>query len=180
MNHLRRVAVPAWVMVAILVVFPILDLVQGVWPVRMGDVSWRVASVGLFSRAMLTPILGLVVAYAAALLLEQRRVVRTMAVLNGLMTVVLLAVLGFYALDAVELRARLASENRNYDLGIGFSFLKYGFGLAMLLVLTVSEWRTAGTMRRGSRRQAESGGVVFRAGDRTAEASADAEPVEGD
>ncbi len=137
-------------MVAILIVFPALDLVQGVWPVRVGDVSWRVASVGLFSRAMLTPILGLVLAYAAALLLEHRRFVRTMAVLNGLFTVTLLAVLGFYALDALELRARLAAENRNYDIGIAFSFVKYAFALVVLLVLTVSEWRTAGTMRKGS------------------------------
>ncbi len=106
MNQLRRVAAAAYLLAALLIVFTSMDLVQSVWPIRAGDVQWRVLSVGLLSRMLITPLLGLVVAYFAALLMEHRRVLRTLAVLEALLAVLLVVGIGFYALDALELRAR--------------------------------------------------------------------------
>jgi hypothetical protein len=168
MNQLRRVAAAAYLLAAILILFTVMDLVQSVWPIRVGDVQWRVLSVGLLSRMLITPLLGLVIAYAAALLLEHRRVLRTLAVLEALLALILVVGMGFYALDALELRARITEGNRNYDLGIAFSFVKYALGFAALAVLTVSQWRTASGMRKGSRRQGSESGssVVFAPGDK--------------
>jgi hypothetical protein len=183
MNHLRRVAGPAYVLVGILIVLPALDLFQAIWPLRPGDVSWRLVSVGLLSRVMITPILGLLVAYAAALLLEQRRVLRTLAVIEGILALTLVAVLVLYGLDAIELRARLASANRNYDVGILFSFVRYGLAFVILAVLAVSQWRAAGAMNReGRREKAEPAALLFHVSKKATEspaAPADAEPVRG-
>ena len=188
MNHLRRVAPAAYLLAVILIVFTVMDLAQTVLPIHLGDVQWRVGAVGLLSRMMITPLLGLVVAYAVALLAEHRRVLRTMAVLDGLFVLVLLVGLAFYALDALELRARLTEGSRNYDLGISFSFVKYLFGLVILVVMTIGPWRAATGIRKGGRRQgAESPtAVVFGRGEkgdrgtpaRTAPASREAEPVQ--
>lgn len=168
MNHLRRVAAPAYFLALILVLSTGLDLVQSIWPLRIGDVQWRVLSIGLMSRMLIPPLLGLVLAYVAALLAEHRGVLRTLAVVDGLLALGLLAGLGFYALDALELRARLAQGNQNYDLGISFSFVKYLLGFALLVWLTIGQWRSASGMRKGGRRQAAepATAVVFARGDK--------------
>jgi len=177
MNHLRRVAAPAYLLAAILVMFTALDLVQSVWPFRAGDVQWRVLSVGLTSRMLIPPLLALVVAYAAALLAEHRKVLRTLAVLDGLLAVALLAGLAFYALDALELRARLTEANQNYDIGIAFSFVKYFLSFVVLAWLTLGQWRAASSMRRGGRREVAAEGatsVVFARVDKGDKAAAPA------
>ncbi len=153
MNHLRRVAPAAYLLAAILIVFTAMDLLQTILPIRVQDVQWRVVSIGLLSRIMVTPVLGLVVVYAVALLAEHRRVLRTMAVLDGVLALIVAVGLAFYALDALELRARLTQGSRNYDLEISFSFAKYILGLVVLVALTIGPWRAATSIGRGSRRQ---------------------------
>jgi hypothetical protein len=163
MNHLRRVVAPAYLLAAILIVFTVLDLTQSVWPVRIGDVQWRVLSIGLLSRLLIPPLLALVVAYAAALVGEHKGTLRALAVLDGVLAVVLLVGLAFYSLDALELRARLTQANQNYDIGIALSFVKYLLSFLILAWLTVSQWRAGSAMRRGGRRGAPEPGanVVF-------------------
>lgn len=151
MTHVRRVAVPALLLSGILVLFPLLELTQSIWPIRPGEIPWRVLSVGLFSRMLVTPLLGLVLAYGAALLLGRRRLLRGLAVLSGLLALILIVGLVFYALDALQLRSRLVEANRNYDVGILLSFAKYGVGLVFLLTLMRSQWRAATAVSREGR-----------------------------
>ena len=152
MSPLRGMAGPAYLIVAILVVFPALQLVQAIWPMRFDDISWRVTSVGLLSGEILIPLLGLVFAHALALFLEQWRVVKTLAWVNVALAVILVLGLGVYALDARELRADIARDaQRAYDLGIVVSFAKFGLGLLVLAALVYAQRRVLGEVEAKAR-----------------------------
>ncbi|HSJ25424.1 MAG TPA: hypothetical protein VK929_12175 [Longimicrobiales bacterium] len=148
MDQLRKAAVPAWIIAGILVLYPALDVLQAVWPIRLGDVGWRVVVAGLVSRVLVTPILGLGLAFALAVWLKQRRVLRALSLVCGGVAVMLVMGLGVFALDALQMRRMVATEGvqGNYDLGLVVSFLKYTIALGLLGVLAAVQWKTAQAM----------------------------------
>lgn len=161
MTSLRRLAFPALILSAVLILFPLLELAQAIWPLRPGEMPWRVLSVGLFSRMLVTPLLGLAFAYGAALLLERRGLLRALSVFTGLLAVLLLLGLAFYALDVLELRAQISDTSADYDLGILLSFVKYGVSLLFLLTLARSTWRAATAVDRERRQIAAPASLVL-------------------
>lgn len=161
MNHLRRVAVPAYFVAAIIIVFTALDLVEGILPVHPSDARWRVLSIALLSRRLLLPLVGLVLAYGSALLLGQARTLRALAALDAVVALVLAIGVAFYMLDSVTVRARLDDAGR---LGVLISLAKFGFGFAMLALLAFSQWRAAGAVERADRQHADEGSLVFHPG----------------
>jgi hypothetical protein len=70
--ELKAFAWPAYCVAVLLVVTPLVDLVANVWPPRLSAVEWRFGTFGLLSGFLLTPLLGMVLATAAAALLEHR------------------------------------------------------------------------------------------------------------
>lgn len=162
MRQLERLGLPAWCLAAILVLFPVMDLVQGFWPFQPAEIAWRFGAASLISRVVLTPLIGLTLAYAAAVLLDQARVLKLLALLNGVLAVVLLGGMAVYVLDAIQMRARVAPDAlRQFDVGSGVALLKFGVGLVVLLVLLVSEWRTSSALgRRHRASRAEASAVL--------------------
>ncbi|MGD2069217.1 MAG: hypothetical protein PVI57_11135 [Gemmatimonadota bacterium] len=173
MRQLERLGLPAWCLALILVLFPVLDLAQGFWPFQPGEVAWRFGAASLLSRAVVTPLIGLTLAYAAAVLLDQSRVLKVLAVLNGVLAVVLLGGVAVYVLDAIQMRARVAPDAlRQFDVGSGVVLVKFGLGFVVLLVLLVSEWRTAsGLARRRRASRAETSAVLVQPARRRSSAS---------
>jgi hypothetical protein len=110
MSRIRSLAVPAYLMAALLVLFPLGDTLLTVWPLRLGTVSWRFGAVGIFSRAMMTPLLGLLLALAVAALAKHSRARRGIALLAGLQALVLLIVIPLFALDTLQMRSQVRPE----------------------------------------------------------------------
>jgi hypothetical protein len=154
MTHLRRIALPAYIVSAMLILYPLMDLMQNVWPPRLGEAAWRVLVAGLLSRMMLTPALGLLFAYVTALLLEQPRVLRVQAVVNAFLAFAVLVGVGFFFLDALQTRTQVAPETKtNFTVGLAISFAKYGIGWIFLVALAFSEWRSGLRTSRAARQR---------------------------
>lgn len=149
MSPLRQMAGPAYLVAAVLILFPPFELLQEVWPLRWLDINWRVSMVGALSGKVVLPLLGLLLAFALALFLEQWRAVRALAWLNLALIAALVIGLGWYGYDALRLRGDLPrNAHRAYDLGVVVSFAKYTLGLLVLMALVYAERRSVRVVTR--------------------------------
>ncbi|NJD19649.1 MAG: hypothetical protein FIA95_10265 [Gemmatimonadetes bacterium] len=149
MSPLRGMAGPAYLLAAILIVFPAIEVVAAIWPARFGDITWRVTSVNVLSGAVLLPLLGLFLAHALSIFLEQWRVVKVLSWINVALAVILVLGLGVYALDASGLRAETPRTAQfAFDLRVVVSFARYGLGLLTLAALVYSQRRALRELRR--------------------------------
>jgi hypothetical protein len=142
--ELKAFAWPAYFVAALLVVTPLVDLVANVWPPRPGAVEWRFGTLGLLSGFLLTPLLGMVLATAAAALLEQRGAQRVLALLDLTGAALLLLVGATLSLDWLQMRASIDPATRPaIDIGSGKSIAKH-VGVAIALAwLGVVGWRAS-------------------------------------
>jgi hypothetical protein len=141
----RSIVWALYAVALVLLVSPLVDLVGAVWPPRMGEVSWRFGAFGLTTSALVSPILGFAMLKVAGVLLEHRGVVRTVAVIDLILLLVVLGGLAFFALDFVQLRATLAASSLGqYDMA-GFKAAVNG-----LLEVIVLGWMGVAGLRAAS------------------------------
>lgn len=101
---------PLYFVAFLLVATPIMDFATSILPIRLGDIEWRFASVGLLSGFLLTPLLGLALAVGVAHLGGHLRFQRILAIANLLLAVTLVAVLILFLLDVVQLQGGIQAE----------------------------------------------------------------------
>ena len=94
--------------------FPLVDLVTNVWPLRVGDVQWRYGAVGLGSGFLLTPLLGLALIAALATIQSNAFALRVAGVVGLLAAVVLGAVTLLFVLDALQVRVGIQAPDRAF------------------------------------------------------------------
>ncbi len=149
-----------WVLYAValaLLVSPLVDLIGAVWPARMSEVSWRFGAFGLTTSALVSPILGFAFLKIGGVLLEHRGVVRTVAIIDLLLLVLLLVGLAFFALDFLQLRATLAASSLGqYDMA-GFKAAVNG-----LIELIVLGWMGVAGLRASAHAGKPAGGHAGR------------------
>lgn len=168
MHANRRLLAAAYLVAAGLLLVPVVETALSVWPLRPGTVSWRFGAAGLFSRGLLTSLLGLVAAGAVALAAGHRGVLRALAVLCAVASVSFLGGAVLLALDAVQLRASVNPDARTgYDLAAAGAMLKV---LHAFLVTGLVAWGGWAASRAAASRSAPAGdpskgsGVAFRPG----------------
>lgn len=162
MHRARRFAAAAYLLAALLVLFPVFDVVAAAWPIRLGMVNWRYGTVGLFSRVLVTPLLGLLLACGVAVALDQMRVLRVLAVLNGAVAVALLVVITLFMLDAVQLRAQAAEALRGgLDAASVIALTKYGLSFLVSAALAVGGWQASRSAVKHRKRRQSRGKVPF-------------------
>ena len=136
--QLRHIAVPAYSVAFLLVFLPLLDTTLSVFPPRFGEVAWRFGAAGLFSRALLTPLLGLLLAFAVGLMLEHRRVLRALSLFSAFVAVVIVGAIGLFLLDAAQMRSQVVEQAKTpFDVASLIAIGKYGLGLLVLAAFTV-------------------------------------------
>jgi len=149
-DWLDRISAPLYFATILLVALPALDLVANIWPLRFGDVGWRYGAAGLMSGYLLTPLLGLLLAWVVASLGRHRRamlITSVFAVFGALVLVVI--VLGF-ALDALQVRSGISPENMShFEIGALKALLKYVVVILALLWPGIVGWRIWRAERRG-------------------------------
>lgn len=141
---MRRIALPAYLVAVLVFLFPLVDTSMSVWPPQPGEVAWRFGAAGFFSRALITPILGVLIAFAVALLLEHRRVLRAIALASAVVAVMLVGVIGMFMLDALEMRSKVV-EGRMFafDVASAVALMKYGAAVLVALVFAVVGWKAS-------------------------------------
>lgn len=148
----RPLIVAAYAVAALMIVVPIVEVVLSVWPLRFGQTSWRFGTVGLLSQAALTPVLGAVVLFAAALALEHRRTLTVASILAIIVGIIMLALVPLFALDAIQMRAQVQSTaHRAFDLSSLLATIKLTCIFLIFLLLGIGGWKVRRQMSRRSR-----------------------------
>ncbi len=104
MNNYRQLAPGAYLVAAVLVVFPLFDSGFSLSPWRITSAQWRFGAIGLLSNTLMIVALGAFIAVATAVVLNQDRVRRTLGIASWILAVVLLVAIAAFALDAVQAR----------------------------------------------------------------------------
>lgn len=121
-------------------------------PVMPGSPEWRFGAAGLLVTRASVVLVGDVLLFTAAVLMEHRRVVRLLGVIHLLLAALLLASLIVFVLDAVQVR-RLVREGGQgaFDLAAVRAGILILAGAALLGWAGLVTWRMT---RSGSRRGA--------------------------
>ncbi|HET9983616.1 MAG TPA: hypothetical protein VFQ38_08510 [Longimicrobiales bacterium] len=145
-------------MAAILVVFPAAEAMLSLMPWQLGVTAWRFGAAGLLSRALMTPMLGLLMLAGLAVLLEHRRFLRVLSVASLVVAVALIVVLGTFLLDALQMRGQIRPDlKKPFDVASLQAAAKFAVSAVWLGLLAVGGLRAARrgrTERRGERRSA--------------------------
>ena len=103
---------PLYFVAILLVAVPAVDFLLSVPAVNLGSVQWRFAAVGLLSGFMLTPILGLSLAFVIASVLKHHGVQRSLVIACLTIGLVLLVMCIGFLFDALQLRVSIPSDGR--------------------------------------------------------------------
>lgn len=152
----RQLTVVAYLVAALMLIIPVLEVVLSVWPLRVGETSWRFGTVGLLSQALLTPLLGALVLVLLAVTLGHRRTLATVSVVAALLALALLVVIPIFGLDAIQMRTRVRTDaHRAFDLSSVLATIKLTAAFVVSLLLAIGSWK----MRKAVMRRAPSAGA---------------------
>lgn len=131
---------------------PMLDLAAGVGSINPNEVPWRFGALGLLSGALVLPMVGLGLLLVASVLLEQAWLTRTIGIAALLLTVVALALLVVFGLDALQMRAQIRQEaKRPFDLASIKAMASYAMESVVALTLGIQALKLARTAAAGKR-----------------------------
>lgn len=152
MRRYRLLGWAAYGVALLLILLPILDSFLGVWPFHPEQVTWRFGAVGLFSRAVMTPVLGLLLGIVTAAAFESPAVMRLFSAFSFVGALLALAALGIFILDATQTRTQVVAEaTAAFNAASGVAVIKYGLGAVLCALLGIGGWRAA-RPRRGAER----------------------------
>lgn len=140
----RPLVVAAYLTVLLLILTPLIETTIAVVPFRPGAVNWRFGAAGLFSRAVIVPLFGLVLASGLALALGHRRTLRLVSVIVGLASLAVAVASVLFVLDAIQMRSQVPAQahagfDRSSLVALG---TMWGAALTALL-LSIGTWRAS-------------------------------------
>jgi hypothetical protein len=143
----RRAWSSVYLLAILLVLEPIGDLLSQALPLQPSVLAWRFGFLGLFANNLLTPLLGATLAMVAAACLGHARTQRVLSILSLVVSVALLAALGSFALDALQLRKSVQPAMiSRYDAGAAIAVAKYLAAIVGFAVLARTRLRGARTV----------------------------------
>lgn len=132
---------------------PVLDAVATAWPIRAGDLTWRVGVVSLYGQAILTPLLGTAIWVVAAAAFERSSLARLGSAVAILLATTSLAAILALAWDFPDARSRVADEVRaSYDLAGIATGLKLALESAAAGLMSLGGLKAAGLSGASSSR----------------------------
>lgn len=150
---LRRARFPAYLVLGMAMVFPIVDLLSSLTPMHPSNVMWRFGAMGLGASAVATPLLMLLLILSLALVLGDRPAVMLVAVLASLGVVVLLVGSGSFALDALQMKGKVPDKGQaKFVMASGVALMKLGLEMLAMLAVAVASVRAILSARRESAR----------------------------
>jgi len=107
MTPTRSFIASLYLMAALLVLVPLAEATSSVWPFRPGEVIWRYGAAGLYSRVLVTPLLGVLLASGTAVVFKHARTLRVFSVAAFAGALVLALWSGLFVLDALQMRPQV-------------------------------------------------------------------------
>jgi hypothetical protein len=147
----RRLAVPSYLVAAMLIAIPAFDAMMSVAPPHFGDPHWRFGAFGLMSNALMIPAAGVLVLLATAMTMEHRRTLRVVGGLAWAIAVIAALGLILFALDALQTRAAVVpSMALSFRVATITAAAKMIVGAIAFAAFGRAGWR-AGRLSRSSR-----------------------------
>lgn len=161
MERFKPFAAPGYLILAMMIFFPLLDALLTVWPLRGGEVSWRFGAVGMFSRALMSPVFGLILIFGLALIYEHRVVQRVIGVLAVIAALGTASASVIFVLDALQMRAQVQPQMQTaFDVASVVALGKLLVLSVILIVLGIAAFRSS--RRRSARRGTQDGSAGAR------------------
>ncbi len=134
------------------------------FPYRPGEANWRFGATGLlYNSVVVSPLFGLGLAAVVGYFLEQRAVMRTVAIIAFVIAVFLLISFPFFILDFLQLRQQVNPGGRQaYDYVSLKAVLTGGIMALAAIGLGLGAWRSAPPKLSGpaARKAAAPGKIV--------------------
>jgi hypothetical protein len=127
----------------LLIIIPFGETLVSVWPWRLSEANWRFGAMGFFSKAFMTPMVGLVLLLAVAVAAESGVVLRVISVATALYALVGVAFAGIFVLDILQLRAGVRPDLRTaFDQASILAFLRTLASTAIAVLVALGAWRS--------------------------------------
>jgi hypothetical protein len=140
----RSLAPVGYLCALLLTVIPVGEAVTAMYPWNPGSTQWRFGAAGLFTRALLIPLLGLCIAAGVALVMRHRRTLRGLSILSGVVCVMLLGMAVMFILDAIQSSSIAQGAIRATFWIASLNALVKLFGVAIACgVLAFCGWRAS-------------------------------------
>ena len=154
-DTLERISKPIYFVALLLLLTPLADFITSVWPLQLGEIRWRFASVALLGGFLFTPLLGSTLALTIATVLDQRNMQRVLAILNLVAAVVLVAMLLGLSFDTLQLRKAVPPDAQTAfrTSAVRAAFKHGSVALAALWLGVVGLRMVAKATREESRRE---------------------------
>src|SRR3954467_15253336 len=94
----QRLRVPAYILLGVLSVLPLLDFAVSAWPISAGLVTWRFGSFAQLSATAAAPLVALLLLYAVAYACGDRRMLYGCAILATVYAILLIVASGSFPL----------------------------------------------------------------------------------
>jgi len=146
---LRRLRGPGYVVTALLIVVPLIELVLAAWPFQVSQAPWRLSLIGTASSVVGMPIFALFIMLVLAATSGDRSTAWFISSVCILGAALCLLASGAFVLDALQMKAQVrAAVASRYNIASSWAVVKLCFAGTTLVVLAVASYRTAKNMRR--------------------------------
>lgn len=161
-DRLNALATPSYVIAAILIVIPLVDTALALLPLRPGELAWRFGALGLGSQALMTPLLGGLLALVTATVFGHRRGLRVVQIVAWLAAVLLVVAIALFLLDAIQMRASVRPEVKGaFDKASAVALVKYFVGAAIAVIFAMASQRAIKRTRTATASGADQPPLVF-------------------
>jgi hypothetical protein len=153
-DFVRRIRVPAYLLVAFLSVGSLIDILVTAWPVHLHDPNWRLAVANNAAGASGTEMLSLLILIVIAQLAVAGPALWAgfafaMAMASGYAIAAVM-----FALDSLQVRGRIPAEQlQRYDVTVAWALARFAFTDLVCLWLAACAWSAARSLRRDMARE---------------------------
>jgi len=145
----RRVRTPGYLVMALLILSPLIELCTAAWPFQAHEAAWRLSFAGTAGASLGWPILGLFLTFALAAVAADTAALLVVSGVSILVGVLCVLQAGLFALDALQMKARVRPAlAARYDVVSAWWLIKLCAAGAILFVLALSALRAAKRLRR--------------------------------
>jgi hypothetical protein len=158
----RRIRTPGYLIMALLIVSPLIELCAAAWPFQVHQAAWRLSFVGTAGASLGLPMLGLFFIFLLGVLAADTSallLVSGASVVAGAFCILEAAI---FALDALEMKARVRPGlTERYDAVSAWWLIKLCVAGAILFVLALSAFRAARSARRERKAASEKSATLL-------------------
>jgi uncharacterized membrane protein YidH (DUF202 family) len=149
LDNLRRLRGPGYVVTALLIVVPLVELVLAAWPFQVGQAPWRLSLIGTASSVIGMPVFALFIMLVLAAMSGDRGTAWLISSVCILGAALCLVGSGAFVLDALQMKAQVrAAVASRYNIASSWAVVKLCLAGVTLLVLAVASYRMAKSIRK--------------------------------